>query len=165
MRVRRIPAIQNAAALALEVVNHILAGAGLQSLATIRSAHDDDSGGPVIDIASDDSGLLIGRRGETLRAFQFLVNLIVKNKLGDQSVRVMLDVERYRERRYSSLRDLAMRVADRVSASGRPQSLEPMPAAERRMIHLALADHPRVSTESVGVGETRQITINPKRPD
>ena len=132
-------------------------------MATLRSAHSPDSGGPVIDITGDDSGLLIGRRGETLRALQFLVNLAVRNSLGGEGVRVILDVERYRERRHNSLHEMALRVADRVANTGRAISLEPMPAAERRVIHMALADHPGVSTESTGFGESRQVTVAPKK--
>ena len=132
-------------------------------MATLRSAHSPDSGGPVIDITGDDSGLLIGRRGETLRALQFLVNLAVRNSLGGEGVRVILDVERYRERRHNSLHEMALRVADRVANTGRAISLEPMPAAERRVIHMALADHPGVRTESTGFGESRQVTVAPKK--
>ena len=164
VRVRRLSGSQNAATLALEVVNNILSGAGVQTLTTLRSAHDPDTGGPIIDITGDDSGLLIGRRGETLRSLQFLVNLVVRRKLDDEPVRVVLDIERYRERRYKSLRELALRVADRVASSGRAIPLEPMPAAERRIIHIALAEHPRVTTQSTGLGDSRQVTIAPRKP-
>ena len=78
------------------------------------------------------SGLLIGRRGQTLQALQFLVNIIVRQKMGE-SVRVMLDVERYRERRESSLRDMATKVAARVVQTNRSVTLEPMPPADRRV--------------------------------
>ena len=162
VRVRKLGPSQGAATKVLEVVNRVLAGTGAETLATIRSAYDDDSGGPIIDITGDDSGLLIGRRGETLRAFQFLVNLIARRALDDDSLRVILDVERYRERRNNSLKELALRVADRVIANGRAISLEPMPAAERRIIHITLADHPQVSTQSSGYGDSRNVTIAPK---
>ena len=132
-------------------------------MTTLRNAYDPDSGGPVIDITGEDSGLLIGRRGETLRSLQFLVNLVVRKSPGNESVRVVLDIERYRERRYNSLRELALKVANTVAGTGRSVSLEPMPAAERRIIHLALSDHPRVSTESSGIGEARKVTITPKK--
>ena len=164
VRVRKIPSDQSAASLALSVVNNLLSKADVQTMATVRSAHDPDTGGPLIDIMGEDSGLLIGRRGETLRALQFLVNLILKKRLGEESVRVILDIERYRERRHNSLHDLALRVADRVANSGRPVSLEPMNAAERRVIHVSLADHASVTTESSGVGENRNVTISPKEP-
>ena len=162
--VRKLTSVGNAASLALDVLNKILARSGVQTLTTLRSAHDPDSGGPVIDITGEDAGLLIGRRGETLRALQYIVNLAVKNTLKDVDVRVSLDVERYRERRNNSLHGMALRVAERVAGTGRAIPLEPMPAAERRIIHIALADHPRVTTESSGVGEIRKVTISPKRP-
>ena len=148
--------------MAMDVVNKILAGAGVKTLTTLRSAHDSQAGGPVIDITGDDSGLLIGRRGETLRALQYLVNLVVKNNIPEENLRVILDIERYRERRENSLSEMALRVADKVMSSGRSISLEPMSAAERRVIHLALADHPRVSTHSSGIGESRKVTITPR---
>ena len=162
--VRKLTSVGNAASLALDVLNKILARSGVQTLTTLRSAHDPDSGGPVIDITGEDAGLLIGRRGETLRALQYIVNLALKNTLKDVDVRVSLDVERYRERRNNSLHAMALRVAERVAGTGRAIPLEPMPAAERRIIHIALADHPRVTTESSGVGEIRKVTISPKRP-
>ncbi len=162
--VRKLTSVGNAASLALDVLNKILARSGVQTLTMLRSAHDPDSGGPVIDITGEDAGLLIGRRGETLRALQYIVNLAVKNTLKDVDVRVSLDVERYRERRNNSLHEMALRVAERVAGTGRAIPLEPMPAAERRIIHIALADHPRVTTESSGVGEIRKVTISPKRP-
>lgn len=163
VRVRKFPTSHQAASLAMEVVNKLLLAAGVRVLTTLRSAFDPDSGGPVVDVTGDDSGLLIGRRGETLRAIQFLVNLVVNSKLEDQRVRVVLDIERYRERRYNSLREIALRVADRVASSGMALSLEPMSAAERRIIHLALAEHPRVSTESSGLGDDRKVTIHPQQ--
>ena len=144
------------------IVNKILAAMGVHTITTLKSANDPDSGGPSIDITGDDSGLLIGRRGETLRALQFLVNLIVRNNLKEDAVRVVLDIERYKERRNSSLTDMALRVAEKVAGSGRAVSLEPMPPAERRVVHMALADHPRVSTESNGVGDSRKVVIAPK---
>ncbi len=164
VRVKVLSSSGNAASLALDVVNKILSGAGVQVLTTLRSAHDPDTGGPIIDITGEDSGLLIGRRGETLRAIQYLVNLMVRRNLdNDSPMRVMLDVERYRERRYNSLHDMALRVAEKVASTGKPISLEPMPAADRRIIHLALSNHPRVSTLSAGMGENRKVTITPKR--
>lgn len=162
VRVKKIPSSQGAASLAMDVVNTILSGAGVKTLTTLRSAYDSQAGGPVIDITGDDSGLLIGRRGETLRALQYLVNLVVKNNIPEENLRVVLDIERYRERRHNSLSEMALRVADRVASSGRSISLEPMTAAERRVIHLALADHPRVSTHSSGIGEGRKVTITPR---
>jgi spoIIIJ-associated protein len=112
-----------------------------------------------IDIEGEDSGLLIGRRGETLRGLQFIVNLLVNQK---SEGRVSLDVEGYRERQYASLRTLAEQVAERVASSGNSVTLEPMAANERRIVHMALSEHHDVTTESAGMGEARKITISPK---
>ena len=148
--------------MAMEIVNSLLAATGAHTVATLKSARDPDAGGPSIDITGDDSGLLIGRRGETLRALQFMVNLILRNRLKEEAVRVVLDIERYKERRHSSLKDMALRVADKVAGTGRAVSLEPMPAVERRVVHMALAEHPRVTTESTGLGDKRKVVIVPK---
>ncbi len=128
---------------------------------TLRAANDPESGGPIIDLAGDDSGLLIGRRGQTLQALQFLVNLIVRRDF--EGVRVTLDVENYRQRREASLRDMAAKVGARVAQTNRSITLEPMSPADRRIIHTALSDHPGVSTESTGEGEGRKVMVMPKR--
>ena len=151
------------AAAAIEIVNKLLLAARTETMANLRSAHDPKTGGPIVDILGEDSGLLIGRRGETLRALQFLVNLMVRNRFGEESTRVFLDVERYRERRYTSLENMAKRVAEKVSATGRAVSLEPMSPSERRIIHMALAEHPRVETHSDGLGEDRRVTVAPRQ--
>jgi spoIIIJ-associated protein len=126
----------------------------------LRSAEREDVGGPVFDITGDDSGLLIGRRGETLKSLQFMVGILASRKM-EQRVNLFLDVSGYQERRYKSLNNLARRVADRVASSGRPVTLEPMPPDERRIVHLALAENPEVTTTSTGEGDGRQITVTP----
>lgn len=115
----------------------------------------------VLDIEGDDLGLLIGRRGATLSALQYLVNVMVTRKLTSR-VLVTVDVEHYHRRREESLRNLAMRMADRVRQSRRPITLEPMPAAERRIIHLALVEDQNVQTLSVGQGDERKVVIRPR---
>lgn len=156
------PGEQTAAALASAAVGRILDAAGVNVTRTLRSEYDPEAGGPVIDLSGEDSGLLIGRRGQTLQALQFLVTLIVRTQLGED-VRVALDVENYRQRRESSLRDMAVKVADRVAETKRSITLEPMPPADRRVIHTSLAEHPGVRTESAGEGENRKVTIMPRR--
>ena len=151
----------SAAAVALDKVNKTLAAAKVNVVSTLRAAHDPEVGGPIIDLTGEDSGLLIGRRGQTLQALQFLVNLMVRQEYGD-GVRVMLDVESYRQRREASLRDMAPKVADRVVQTGRSITLEPMSPADRRIIHVSLADHETVSTQSMGEGEERKVTVLPK---
>lgn len=150
-----------AAGVATDAVGHILEAAGVNVTRTLRSAHDPESGGPIIDLAGEDSGLLIGRRGQTLQALQFLVNLIVRKQF--DGVRVVLDVENYRQRREASLREMATNIAERVAQTNRSITLEPMPPADRRIIHTTLTDHPSVATESTGEGEGRKVTIRPKR--
>ncbi len=150
----------SAAALAINAVDRILSLAGVNVVSTVRAANDQEVGGPIIDLTGDDSGLLIGRRGQTLQALQFVVNMIARNELGE-SVRVVLDVEHYRQRREDSLRDMATKVAARVAQTGRGITLEPMSAADRRVIHMFLSDYQGVSTESAGLGDDRKITILP----
>jgi len=117
---------------------------------------------PVIEVEGEDSALLIGRRGETLQAFQFLVNYLVHCQGGD-GPRILIDVEGYKRRRSNALYQLAMRMAERVVATGRPVTLEPMSPAERRIIHVALAGHTQVMTQSTGGGASRQVSILRKR--
>jgi spoIIIJ-associated protein len=115
----------------------------------------------VLDIDGEDLGLLIGRRGSSLAALQYLVNVMVTRRLGSR-VLVTIDVEHYHRRREDSLRGLARRMADRVRQSRRPVTLEPMPAAERRIIHLALSEDQSVMTASVGQGDERKVVIRPR---
>jgi spoIIIJ-associated protein len=128
------------------------------SVETEKRLEGDTENHIVLDIKGADLGILIGRRGETLSALQYLVNLIVSRKLKSR-VGVVVDVEGYRQRRYDSLRMLARRLAEQVKSSGRSVTLEPMPASERRIIHLELKDNPDVTTQSMGQGDERKIAI------
>ena len=103
-------------------------------------------------------GALIGRKGERLSALQHLVNLMLSRRMGEWT-RVLVDVEDYRGRRERQLRDIANRAAARVQETGKMLQLEPMPALERRWIHLALRDHPEVATQSIGEEPNRRIVI------
>ena len=116
----------------------------------------------VLDVNGDDLGLLIGRRGATLAALQYLLNLMVSRRFKDAGP-YHVDVEGYRRRREVWLQDLALRMAERVRNTGRPITLEPMPANERRIVHLALAKDPMVGTSSVGEGESRKVAISVRR--
>jgi spoIIIJ-associated protein len=113
-----------------------------------------------IDILGRDLGMLIGRRGENLSQLQYMVNLLVNKQLSSWS-RVILDVEGYRTRREESLIGLAQRIARQVARTRRAVSLEPMPANERRIVHLALGDDPAVRTQSSGEGSLRRVTVFP----
>jgi spoIIIJ-associated protein len=114
-----------------------------------------------VDIRGNDLSVLIGRRSETLSAFQYVASLIV-GKETQQFVQLTVDVEGYRDRRERQLIQMAKRMADQVAKSGRRQTLEPMPSGERRIIHVALRDHPDVKTESTGEEPYRKVTIIPK---
>ena len=114
-----------------------------------------------LNVVGDDLGVLIGRRGEKLASLQHIVNLIVARKDEGQPNRIMVDVENYRGRREEQLRDVADRAAKRVAQSGKIIQLEAMPAMERRIIHLALAEHTDVRTQSVGVEPNRRVVILP----
>jgi len=111
-----------------------------------------------LDIKGDDLGILIGRRGQTLSCLQYIVRLIVAHQT-KAWVPIIIDVEGYKQRRYEALRALAWRMAEQVKARGVPFTLEPMPAYERRIVHLTLADHPDVTTQSIGDGEARKVVI------
>jgi len=111
-----------------------------------------------VEIQGRDLSILIGRRSETLNALQYISSLIVAKEVGEW-IPLMIDVQGYRERRERQLRVLARRMAEQVVHTGRKQNLEPMPANERRVIHLELRDHEHVTTESVGEEPNRKVTI------
>jgi len=115
----------------------------------------------VLNISGHDLGILIGRRSETLRALQYMLRLMVSKRLTSWQP-VVVDVESYRVRRRSSLRRIANKMAERAIASRKRVVLEAMPAYERRLIHVALKDHPAVYTRSIGSDDNRKVTIIPK---
>ncbi len=111
-----------------------------------------------LNITGEDLGILIGRRGQTLSSLQYLVYLMLSHRMKAR-VPLVVDVEDYRERRVEALRRLALHMAEQVSSTGQPVTLEPMPPSERRIIHLALQEYPGVTTESIGQGEGRKVAI------
>lgn len=115
-----------------------------------------------LNIEGEDLGILIGRRGQTMVSLQHIVRLIVTHQM-QVKIPLVIDVEGYKQRRCEGLRALAGRLAEQVKVRKTPFTMEPMSAFERRVIHLALADHPDVTTESTGVGEARKVVILPKR--
>lgn len=117
----------------------------------------------ILDISGDDLGLLIGWRGENLRALQTVVNLMSGDN-EPEGRRLILDVERYRSRREDQVRELALRLAHRVKRTGQRYTLDPMHAYERRVIHIALEADEGVRTESTGVEPARRVTIHPTGP-
>lgn len=124
-------------------------------------AEEADVTAPItLDIKGDDLGILIGRRGQTLTCLQYVVRLIVGHQTKTW-LPIIIDVEGYKQRRYEALQALAWRIADQVKASGTLFTLEPMPAFERRIIHLSLVSHPDVTTESIYEGEARRVVVLP----
>lgn len=149
---------------AREIVVDLLEKMKVRAQVDASYGEPDDPKGRIpvqIDIRGDDLNILIGKRSETLNALQYITNLIVSKEL-QRSISVMIDVEGYRLRRTNQLRQLARRMADQAVKTGRRQALEPMPANERRIIHIELRDHEGVTTESIGEDPHRKVTIVPK---
>ena len=144
--------------MAKEVLENLLSLVEISASVNLEAGGSGDQAVISLDIEGEDLGILIGRRGETLSSLQYLVNLIVGRRL-KAGVGVVVDVAGYRQRRYESLRLLARRLADQVRSTGRSVTLEPMPAGERRIIHLELSDDPYVTTQSIGQGEARKVAI------
>lgn len=124
----------------------------------VPPSDDHDRKMVMVEIQGRDLSILIGRRSETLNALQYITSLIVAKEHGEW-IPLMIDVQGYRERRERQLRVLARRMAEQVVHTKRRLNLEPMPANERRVIHLELRDHELVSTESVGEEPNRKVTI------
>lgn len=153
---------EKARKLLLDLLTHM--GLKAQVRATWESEPDQPQSPPalLLDIMGEDLGILIGRRGETLAALQYMVRMMLNQATG-RWVNVVVDVEEYKARRERNLQQLALRMAEQAIATRRTVKLEPMPPAERRVIHLALRNHPGVTTVSEGEGDARRVTIVPKK--
>jgi spoIIIJ-associated protein len=164
--VEHVPADPADVAVAVEVLEELIRLTGLDASVTPREPETAGDGlgmiQTVLDVEGDDLGLLIGRRGQTLASLQYLLNLMVAKRLGKRAA-FGVDVDGYRRRREESLVNLAKRTAARVRGTGRSVTLEPMPANERRIVHITLADDPNVMTVSIGEGEGRKVAITPTR--
>jgi spoIIIJ-associated protein len=150
-----------------DVLEKLLELMGLTARVSLSEAFtvvDDDGEASSVglNIEGDDLGILIGRRGQTMLSLQHILRLIVSSA-NQAKMPIVIDVEGYKERRCEGLRNLAFRLADQVTARKSSFAMEPMPAFERRVIHLALADHPDVLTESSGIGDARKVVIIPKQ--
>lgn len=121
-----------------------------------------EEGQMTIRLSGDDIGIIIGRRGETLDALQYLLSLIVNRKTDDY-IRVVLDVADYRQKREETLVRLANRVAEKVMRSRKNLTLEPMNPYERRIIHSTLQNHKYVDTQSIGEEPNRKVVIRYKQ--
>ena len=126
----------------------------------VSSEYDQETGSLAVDLAGDDMGVLIGKRGQTLDSLQYLVSLVV-NKGQNNYTRVKLDTEDYRRRRRDTLENLAKNIASKVKRSGEAVSLEPMNPYERRIIHSALQGNAAVETYSEGNEPYRHVVVAP----
>jgi spoIIIJ-associated protein len=152
---------------ARNILENLLTKMGVAAKITVEQSKtvlsEEDEAEPVVfNIAGDDTGILIGRRGQTLEALQYFVRLITSRKTLSKTP-IVIDVEGYKQRRYEDLRILAANVANQVKATGSSIRLEPMSAYERRIIHLALANDLDVKTESTGEGNLRRVVVSLKR--
>ena len=146
---------------ARETIDELISLMDVDVMCNLRQAESEEVGGPMFEIEGDDSGLLIGRKGETLRSLQFMVRFLVSRKTGERA-NLSVDVEGYDDRRRQSLSSLANRVAQRVVKTGRSIELEPMNPRERRLVHITLSENGDVYTESSGTGEGRRVVILPR---
>jgi spoIIIJ-associated protein len=156
----RVTVLRENALQAEEVLVEMLQRMGIEASVEHRLENHDE-GPAIIDIRGEDLGLLIGWRGDTLRALQLLVNTNIRQNMDDAEP-VVIDVERYRARREDSVRELAKRAADRAKRNQERIGLDPMQPYERRAVHTALAEDPDVSTESEGEGPDRRVVITPR---
>jgi spoIIIJ-associated protein len=149
---------QDLAESARSLVSELLGKMAIKAQVTVRSGGDP----VVLDVSGRDLGLLIGWRGENLRAFQTVTNLLV-SRVGGAEHRVIVDVEHYRQRREHTVREIAYRASRQVKVTGDPITLDAMQPFERRAIHLALEDDPDVTTVSVGEEPERRVVVEPRR--
>ncbi|HWQ04935.1 MAG TPA: RNA-binding cell elongation regulator Jag/EloR [Longilinea sp.] len=150
-------ALDSANAVVSELLEKMSIKASVSS-SYVQGDGDEDNPMVMVEVQGDDLSILIGRRSETLNALQYIASLIVCKEVG-RWVPLTIDIQGYRLRRERQLRQMARRMAEQAIHTGRRQVLEPMPANERRIIHLELRDHPAVLTESTGEEPNRKVTI------
>jgi spoIIIJ-associated protein len=143
---------------AKEIVGGLLQRMGIRCSVTSHATTESI----IVDVSGRDLGVLIGWRGETLRALQTMTNLLASRRIGPDR-RVIVDVERYRQRRENTVREIAYRAARQVKVTGDPITLDAMQPFERRAIHLALESDPDVTTVSIGEEPERRVVVGPQR--
>jgi spoIIIJ-associated protein len=136
----------------------ILTLMGLKASIDVRATGEET----ILDIRGENSGLLIGRKGQTLEALQYLVTRIAGERPGSEGVHIVVDVENYRQRRRKSLEDMALRLGEKAKRQRRTVTVDALSAADRRIIHAALQDDPWVTTRSLGQGSYRRLLIIPE---
>ncbi len=149
--------LDDAAEMARKVLSDILKAMGIAADIDVTPSPDDNT--PVtLNIEGDDLGVLIGRRGQALASLQYLVRLIVAEK-SKKWISINVDVDWYKKRHYDTLKKLAERLAEQVAHRKRAITMEPMQPDERRIVHITLANHPDVMTQSTGEGDGRRVVI------
>ncbi len=158
---QEIPDLELAENAALDYLQMVLSGLGLHGRI---SSWLDDEANLHFEVDGEDLGTAIGRRGETMEAIQYLTNLVA-NRDTEAHIRIVIDIGGYRQRRDEKLKEMALRSAERALGEGRKIRLKPMPPAERREIHLALANFPGISTRSEGYDPARYVVVTPDGSD
>ena len=130
--------------------------------ATVQQKSSAQGEETVLEVHADNSGLLIGRKGQTLEALQYLVTRIAGERQGSEGPHIVVDVENYRERRRRSLEDMALRLGEKAKRQRKAVTIDALSAADRRIVHAALQDDPWVSTKSLGQGSYRRLLIIPE---
>jgi spoIIIJ-associated protein len=143
-----------------QVLADILRLMGIEGTIEIKPGESEEE--PVLNVHGDDSALLIGRKGQTLEALQYLVTRIVSERQGKEAPHVLLDTENYRARRRKSLEDMALRLGEKAKRQRKTVTVDALSAADRRIIHLTLQDDPWVKTRSLGTGAYRRLLIVPE---
>jgi spoIIIJ-associated protein len=148
--------------IAEDILTDILELMGIPADVSVRAV-DVESSSPTValDVEGEDLGMLIGRRGETLSGLQYVLTLLVQRRVG-RWARITIDVAHYRDRQEAAIRSKAIRMAERVQRTQTPIAMEPMRPNERRLVHLALSDHPGVTTHSIGAGDERRVVVSPR---
>jgi spoIIIJ-associated protein len=138
----------------------ILALMGVQG--AIEMVLDEKSGETILEVRSESSGLLIGRKGQTLEALQYLITRIAGEKLTAEGPHLVIDIENYRDRRRKTLEDMALRLGEKAKRQRKTVTVDALSAADRRVIHEALQDDPWLTTRSLGQGSYRRLLIIPE---
>ncbi len=142
------------------VLIEILQRMGIE--ASVQAKIGDTADEIILEVICDDSGLLIGRKGQTLEALQYLVTRIAGERQGSEGPHIIVDVENYRQRRKKSLEDMALRLGEKAKRQRKTVTVDALSAADRRIVHAALQDDPWITTKSLGQGSYRRLLIIPE---
>ena len=142
------------------VLVEILKRMGIE--ASVQAKVGDTSDEVVLEVSCDNSGLLIGRKGQTLEALQYLVTRIAGERQGSEGPHILVDIENYRQRRKKSLEDMALRLGEKAKRQRKTVTVDALSAADRRIVHAALQDDPWITTKSLGQGSYRRLLIIPE---